>query len=51
VCSSDLLIAALLVKSLPLYALKWLVVVVVLFTAIQMLRTAFAPEPNSHISA
>jgi uncharacterized membrane protein YfcA len=45
------LIAALLVKSLPLYALKWLVVVVVLFTAIQMLRTAFAPEPNSHISA
>jgi uncharacterized membrane protein YfcA len=34
------LVAALIVKSLPLYALKWLVVVVVLFTAIQMLRTA-----------
>ncbi len=34
------LIAALLVKSLPLDALKWLVVVVVLITAIQMLRSA-----------
>ena len=38
------LIAALIVKSLPLYALKWLVVVVVLCTAIQMLRSALAPE-------
>ncbi len=38
------LIAALVVKSLPLYTLKWLVVVVVLVTAIQMLRSAFAPE-------
>jgi uncharacterized membrane protein YfcA len=38
------LIAALLVKSLPLYALKWLVVVVVLLTAVQLLRTAL--EPN-----
>ncbi len=35
------LIAALVVKSLPLYALKWLVVAVVLITAIQMLRTAW----------
>lgn len=34
------LIAALLVKSLPLDALKWLVVVVVLVTAVQMLRAA-----------
>ncbi|SMP79075.1 Sulfite exporter TauE/SafE [Neorhodopirellula lusitana] len=40
------LIAALLVKSLPLYALKWLVVVVVLVTGIQMLRSAFASEPK-----
>ena len=42
------LVAALIVKSLPLYALKWLVVVVVLFTAVQMLRTALAPglEPR-----
>ena len=36
---------------LPLYALKWLVIVVVLSTAIQMLRTALAPEPNGHVSA
>jgi uncharacterized membrane protein YfcA len=34
------LIAALVVKSLPLDALKWLVVVIVLITAIQMLRSA-----------
>lgn len=39
------LIAALIVKSLPLYALKWLVVVVVLITAIQMLRAALKPAP------
>lgn len=45
------LIAALIVKSLPLYALKWLVVVVVLFTAVQMLRAAFAPEPSHQDSA
>ena len=45
------LIAALLVKSLPLYALKWLVVVVVLFTAVQMLRTGLAPEPKVQVSA
>ena len=44
------LIAALIVKSLPLYALKWLVVVVVLFTAIQMLHAAFAPERNGQVS-
>lgn len=44
------LIAALIVKSLPLFALKWLVIVVVLFTSVQMLRTGFA-EPDSHDSA
>jgi len=38
------LVAALIVKSLPLYALKWLVVVVVLFTAVQMLRAALVSE-------
>jgi uncharacterized membrane protein YfcA len=38
------LIAALLVKSLPLYAVKWLVVIVVLLTAIQMLRSALASD-------
>jgi uncharacterized membrane protein YfcA len=40
------LIAALIVKSLPLYYLKWMVVVVVLVTAIQMLRSAFTQERN-----
>ncbi len=40
------LIAALVVKSLPLDALKWLVVVVVMITAIQMLRAArSSPAP------
>ena len=34
------LVAALLVKSLPLDAVRWLVVVVVLYTAIMMLRSA-----------
>ena len=41
------LIAALVVKSLPLYALKWLVVAVVLFTAIQMLRTAWSTHEET----
>ena len=45
------LIAALLVRSLPLYALKWLVIAVVLLTALQMLRAAIArgsgPEPEA----
>jgi uncharacterized membrane protein YfcA len=41
------LIAAFVVKSLPLYTLKWLVVVVVLITAVQMLREAMrAPAPG-----
>lgn len=35
------LIAALLVKSLPLTTLRWLVVIVVTFTAASMLRSAF----------
>lgn len=34
------LLAVLVVKSLPLDALRWLVVVIVLFTAVAMLRTA-----------
>jgi uncharacterized membrane protein YfcA len=34
------LIAAFLVKSLPLYAVKWLVIVVVIYTASMMLRSA-----------
>jgi len=35
------LIAAYLVGALPLYAVRWLVVVVVVYTAIAMLRSAF----------
>jgi uncharacterized membrane protein YfcA len=38
------LLAGLVVKSLPLDALRWLVVVVVLFAAGTMLRSAFAPD-------
>ncbi|HEX2658966.1 MAG TPA: sulfite exporter TauE/SafE family protein [Polyangia bacterium] len=34
------LIAAYLVKSLPLYAVKWLIVVVVIYTAVAMIRSA-----------
>jgi uncharacterized membrane protein YfcA len=36
------LIAAYVVRSLPLYYVKWLVVVVVLYTASMMLRSAMA---------
>ena len=35
------LIAAFIVKSLPLNAMRWLVVVVVLYAAVAMLRSAF----------
>jgi len=40
------LIAALLVRSLPLHAVRWLVIVVVLYTAINMLVTASGPETS-----
>jgi len=38
------LIAAFLVKSLPLYYVRWLVVIVVVYTAIMMLRSAMAEK-------
>jgi uncharacterized membrane protein YfcA len=41
------LVAALVVKSLPLYGLKWLVVAVVLITAIQMLRSASSKQAQA----
>jgi uncharacterized membrane protein YfcA len=53
------LIAALLVKSLPLTALRWLVVVVVLYAAVSMLRSAWvearrkvelAPPPQAALA-
>jgi uncharacterized membrane protein YfcA len=39
------LIAAFIVKSLPLTWLYWLVVIVVLYAAILMLRSALQPQP------
>ena len=41
------LIAAYIVKSLPLGAVRWLVVVVVLYASYVMLRSAFAPHPDT----
>jgi uncharacterized membrane protein YfcA len=38
-------LAALVVKSLPLSGLRWLVIVVVLYAAVLMLRSAFAEKP------
>jgi uncharacterized membrane protein YfcA len=39
------LLAAFVVKSLPMQWLYWLVVVVVLYAAILMLRSALQPQP------
>ncbi len=39
------LLAAFLVRSLPLGAVRWLVIAVVLYTAIMMLRSAFIEQP------
>ena len=41
------LIAAYVVKSLPMTALRWLVIVVVLYTAITMLRSAWTESKSS----
>ena len=41
-----MLIAAFIVKSLPLDTVRWLVVAVVLYTATGMLRTAFAERAS-----
>lgn len=38
------LIAAYIVKSLPLYYVRWLVIAVVIYTAVMMLRSAFAEQ-------
>ena len=40
------LIAALIVKSMPLVAVRWLVVVVVLIAAVGLLRSAFSTQPD-----
>jgi uncharacterized membrane protein YfcA len=41
------LLAAYIVKSLPLTMVRWLVIVVVVYTAITMLHSAFAAQPAS----
>jgi uncharacterized membrane protein YfcA len=41
------LVAALIVRSLPLTAVRWLVVVVVVYAAVSLLRAARHPEPAS----
>jgi uncharacterized membrane protein YfcA len=41
------LIAAFIVRSLPLVYVRWLVVVVVLYTAVSLLRSATASRPSS----
>ena len=41
------LIAAYIVKSLPLTAVRWLVVIVVLYTAIMMLRSAYVERSST----
>jgi uncharacterized membrane protein YfcA len=38
------LLAAYIVKSLPLYAVRWLVIIVVVYTAVTMLRSAFSEQ-------
>jgi uncharacterized membrane protein YfcA len=43
------LIAAFLVTSLPIYAVRWLVIVVVVYTAVNMLLTAGQPERSRDV--
>jgi uncharacterized membrane protein YfcA len=45
------LIAALIVKSLPLTAVRWLVVVAVIYAAFTMLRSATTREPAPAVVA
>jgi uncharacterized membrane protein YfcA len=40
------LVAAYIVKSLPMTTLRWLITAVVLYTAVVMLRSAFQPSPD-----
>ena len=41
------LVAAYVVKSLPLVAIRWLVVMVVLYAGVSLLRTAFRPRTTA----
>ena len=40
------LIAAFIVKSLPLYILTWLVIVVIIYTSITLLKSGFLTKPT-----
>jgi len=40
------LIAAFIVKSLPLYILTWLVIVVIIYTSITLLKSGFFAKPT-----
>jgi uncharacterized membrane protein YfcA len=44
------IIAAFLVRSLPLYAVRWLVIIVVLYTSINMLATARQVDPAADLA-
>ena len=46
-----MLIAAFIVKSLPLDALRWLVVIVVLYAALSMLRSAATESGRSQTAS
>jgi uncharacterized membrane protein YfcA len=39
------LLAAFIVKSMPIYAVRWLVIVVVIYTAVTMLKAGLSGEP------
>jgi hypothetical protein len=44
---SGALVAIFVVKQLPLMALRWLVMIVVMYAAISMLRSAFRAQPGT----
>jgi uncharacterized membrane protein YfcA len=43
------IVAAWLVQSLPLEALRWLVLVVVSYAAITLLRAGWRPQPSAEV--
>jgi uncharacterized membrane protein YfcA len=45
------LVAALIVKSMPLETLRWLVIVVVVYAALVMLRSAFLGRSGEELEA
>ena len=43
------LIAALIVKSLPLDTLRWIVIIVIIYTSVVMLRAAYSKQKENVI--